>query len=604
MASGLTPNSTNIDRVGRGVAQETSTVVHPEYMYWRSDWMKLRDVLAGQKEVKRKAQIYLPMMKGMEKEDYAGYLDRATFYNMASQTQTGMLGQVFRKDPYIRNLPPKFDDTIRTRFAKDGSGHVAFCKTVLSEQIGLGRFGVLVDAPAEPTTEPTSFAIGYTAENILDWRVEEVNGFFTLTRVLLREFTRNVAGTGSENGFDPSDPRYRPLASQRGIDGGAARAIASKRATLVAGAARWGDNYTYETQYRELTLEQEPDGSWVYHQYIYKNDPGTVPTSEVTPVIRGIPLDFIPFKFFGAQSNTEAVERSPLLDIADLNLSHYRTYAELEYGRLFTALPVYYAPGADGDGVAEYHIGPNTVWEVPSGETPGILEFHGTGLKALETALSTKESQIAAIGGRLLPGLNKVSESGNQTVLREANEQAVLLNCIMASEFGMTDVIRWWLMFRDIALADTTDLEYEINQEFLSTPIGAREIRAIQMLYLDGIIPAEVLYDYLLRASVIPTSMTLVDFKTALKDPNSFINNPEAQARQRGFTDRKEELAQAQIAREADFQQQELDLQNREVVLMEKQPIVLPPAPPKPASAALPAPPKGAKIIRPGNVKK
>jgi len=553
--SGQTPNSTNISRVSRSNAQAQHLVVHPEYSYAAPDWRMLRDVLSGQREIKRLGKTYLPAMKGADTDDYAIYLERAVFYNMTAQTQNGMLGQVFRREPSIRHLPPKFKDAVR-QFAKDGTSVTAFTKTTMGEQIGLGRFGVLVDAPATVVKgQAQSYAVGYAAENILDWTIDTVNGFFQPTRVLLREFARDDgAGPSRDNpwiGLTSTQAR-----KQRKLDE-AARAAGRP----VARKSLTSDGYTYTTFYRELLLEQQDDGTWVYTQYLFREDPNSAPISSATPVIRGKTLDFIPFRFFGASSTTPDVERSPLLDIANLNLSHYRTYAELEYGRLFTALPVYYAPGTDADGAAEYHIGPNMVWEVAQGSTPGILEYTGQGLKALETALQDKERQIAAIGGRLMPGSAKsVSESNNQTTLREANEQALLLNVIQACEAGMAWVIRWWLMFRDIPLAETADLRFEINQDFLSTPIGAREIRAIQMLYNDGLIPVDTLYEYLRKAEVISSDTTLEEFKKMLADKDSFLNNPDAQARQRGFSDRGQELEQSRIAREVEFEENKIDL--------------------------------------------
>lgn len=556
MSSGQTPNSQNINRVGRGVADATPVVTHPEYQYFRQDWFKLRDVIAGQKEVKRKGEIYLPKMKGMDQEDYAGYIERATFYNMTRQTQTGMVGQVFRKEPVIRNLPPKFKSKIRNLFAKDGVGHVNFTKTVVGEQIGIGRFGVLVDAPTTPSQNPTAYATGYSAENILDWDKGEVNGFFVLTRVLLREFVRTTNIVANDPANNAALLQARGMLAPK--DTRAARAKALAASTMVQQSGRFTDSYTYRTVFRELLLTEQENGTWVYTQQVYEDGFGGDFT-EFTPKIRGQVLSFIPFEFFGSMSNSESVEASPMLDIADLNLSHYRTYAELEYGRLYTALPVYYAPGSDGSSPAEYHVGPNTVWEVPVGATPGILEFHGTGLKTLEGALVSKEGQISAIGGRLMPGQKGISESSNQTVLREANEQAVLLNCIGAAQTGMTIVVRWWLMFQDVPLGQTEDLSYEINQSFLSTPIGAREIRAIQLMYSDGLITVEQLYGYLLKAEIVEPNTDLEEFKADLANPDSFLNSPDAQARQRGFASRQQELDDARISREADLAQQELD---------------------------------------------
>lgn len=586
--AGQAPNSSNINLVASGIASGTSIVVHPEYQYWRPEWRKLRDVLAGQREVKRARDLYLRPMKGQDSEDYDIYLDRATFYNMTGQTLNGMIGQVFYRDPIVIGLPDKFKSPLRLSFGKDGSSHTSFCKAVVNEQIGLGRYGVLVDAPATSAKVPTSYVVGYAAENIMDWTIDEIGGVYQLSRVLLREFAREAI---------PSNSPQNPW-----IDGQDVRVARNQaRAKFVRPVTRYTDAYTYSTIYRELCLEQQDDGTYVYTQYIYNEDTATEPAQTIVPTLRGQPLDFIPFQFFGATGNTPDVEKSPLLDIADLNISHYRTYAELEYGRLFTALPVYYAPGKDDDGAAEYHIGPNIVWEVPVGSEPGILEYKGEGLNALVTALNGKERQIAAIGGRLLAGAEKQgSESVGQTMLREANEQALILNVVQATEPGMAQIVRWWLMWRDVPLSQTEDLEYNLNRDFVSSKTGAREIRALQMLHEDGYVPIEILYNVLIKVEWLDPTTTLEEFQASLDDPKSFPNNPDAQARQRGFASRQQELDQTTVAREADMQQEEIDLAERQVIMQENAPPPVITAPKAAAPAGKgPRRPSGPKPSRP-----
>lgn len=588
--SGQVPNSTNISMVAAGVANTTAVVVHPEYIYHRPEWQKLRDVIAGQREIKRKSTIYLRAFKKMDQPDYQQYLEGATFYNMTAQTLNGMIGEVFSRDPLAKNVPKKFKDTIRLKFAKDGSGHIGFSKTIISEILTMGRYGVLVDAPSTPSVEPISFAVGYSAENILDWTVEEINGIYQLTRVLLREFTRNKQrGPSFQNPWigqaDPAEVVRLPSG-----------------ANTVRQVGGYIEAYTYATHYRELCLEQQEDGTYVYKQYVYNEDPNGEAYDSFTPNVRGVPLDFIPFMMFGASGNTADVEKSPLLDIADLNLSHYRTYADLEWGRTYTALPVYYAPGRDDEGAAEYTIGPSVVWEVPPDQDPpGIIEYKGEGLKQLESALNTKERQIAAIGGRLMPGtVSKGSESPDQAKRAQATEQSLILNAIQATEFGMTQVMRWWLMWRDVALSTTENVGYSLNRMFGQNAVGAREMRVMQQMYSDGILPIDAVYAFCVKAGWIDPDMELDDFKALLDNPDSFVNNPDAQARQRGFSSRQQELDQVTVAREADMQQEEIDLQEREVVLMENAPPPAPPAPPSPAQAAVPSRPAGPKPANPG----
>jgi hypothetical protein len=611
--AGLSPNSSNIQRTKRAVEQHSHLVVHPEFEYWRPEWMKIRDVLAGQREVKRKGAVYLRPMKGSDAGDYEEYLHRALFYNMSGQTLAGMVGQVFRREPVIRNLPAKFVAAVR-RFAKDGTSHTGMAKTTVTEQIALGRFGMLIDAPASLSQVPTSYAVGYAAENICDWTIEDVDGFFQPTRILLREFERwdNHGLPSAENPWIGQEQKTR----RKGAKTGPVAARNAQPAT--ARASRYASSYLYRTIYRELLLEPQFNAAGeivgrVYKQNVYVEDPSSLPRDSFTPNIRGNPLSFIPFVFFGAGANAADVEKPPLLDIVDLNLSHYRTYAELEHGRFYTALPTYYSPGNQDNDAAEYHIGPGTVWEVPEGQAPGILEFKGEGLKTLERALNTKEAQIAAIGGRLMPGMSKsTSESNNQSHMREANEQALLLNVIMSLEDGMTMALRYWMMFRDLPLSQTETVRYEIDTTFLSLALDARGLRAMQLMYEGGVLPIDVFFEYLQKAEVIPATMSLEEFKAKMDDPESFIGQPDAIAMRNGFSSRQQQLDQTHAAREADFQQQELDLQQQELDLqaeaMDQAAKIAAAGGPKPPPAGIQAPkvgqpalsPKGKKVPKPG----
>lgn len=597
--SGLAPNATSIRRLERTVDPAYAIWSHPEYQYWLPEWQKIRDAIVGQKEIKRKGAIYLSAMKGMDKDDYETYLERALFYNMTAQTLNGMLGQVFRKLPVVRNLPRGAQDkpspylTALQKFTKDGAGHEAFAKTCVTQQIAVGRFGALVDAPVVPTLVPSSFVVGYVAEDILDWDVEEINGLFQVSHVLVREFMRQDAFTiryGQQAGHALAASPM-PLGGRGRTTGKNARGPdpTSTKADVRADANRSSDQYypdwnrifqrssknlNYRVIYRKLTLEPHPDYpefERVYVQRVFLDAPDGGPYTETVPVIRGVPFTFIPFKIFGAMSNSFDVEQPPLSGIVDINLSHYRTYAELEYGRTYTALPVYYAPGGKDNSVSEYHIGPNTVWEVPEGQAPGILEFKGEGLKGLEGALIAKEQQIAAIGGRLMAGMSRsTSESDNQTKLREANEHSLLLNVLQNCEAGFADLVRWWLLFRDVPLAESQNLIYEINLDFLSAPIGARELRAMQLMWENGVVGDDVMYEFLRKAAYIPSSMTFEDFQRSKRDPNNFLNNPDVIARQAGFSDRKQQIEAEKNALDEELRRMELDQEERRVRIDEE----------------------------------
>lgn len=569
--AGYTPNSTNISRTKQAIQSAPASLFHPEYGYWMEEWEKIRDALAGQREIKAKGARYLRPMDGSKPKQYEQYLYRAVFYNMTGQTLNGMVGQMFRRPPVIRNLPNRFQHAVN-RFAKDGTSHQGFSKTTATEQIALGRFGVLIDAPEENIgLQPQSYAVGYAAENIVDWRIEEVDGYYQPTMVLLREFVREVSTASHDNPWIQGEAakasrRSKGKAPQVRLPNGKVEELAKPAPSLSASGG-----YAYSVIYRELRLDRMSDGTRIYVQNLYRDDPYGIPYKQNIPAIRGNPLSFIPFVFFGSFSNAADVEKPPLLDIVDLNLAHYRSYAELEYGRFYTALPTYYAPGNADNDSAEYHIGPGTVWEVPSGETPGILEFKGEGLKTLERSLNEKEAQIAAIGGRLMPGMSKsVSESDNQSQMREANEQSLLLNVVMALEEGMTMLLRYWLMFRDVPLRDSENLRYELDTTFLSVAADARTLRALQQLFEAGILPIDSLYENFIRNGVVPNSTTLEEFTAQMQNPNSFIGQPDAVAMRAGFANRAQQLDQMREAREVEYRARELELEERRLRIEEE----------------------------------
>ncbi len=505
----------------------TTAFVHPEYQYWRNWWMTIRDCVAGEIEIKRKSERYLPRLDGMTPNEYRDYLDRAVFFNMTGRTVTGLMGTIFRRNPIITGIS---DDLDTSNVSKTNQTILQFTKEVTRELIQMGRYGVLLDMDVEGARAP--YFSGYIAENIIDWTIEEIDGRETVTQVVLRELRLQRPVVNA------------PVAATNTRRGGKTKLAATVSASngVTSSARRW------IAAYRVLRLEpvdlDDPTSDRIYRQYFYSNENGDAAMDDTTlaevfvPNWRGKPFNFLPFVFFGPFDNTPGCDKSPLLDIVHLNVSHYRSYAQLEHGRFYTALPVYYAPVPPGQERGSYTVGPSVVWEVEKGERPGIIEFNGSGLKFLESACDKKEDQIAALGGRLV-GVERVSagESNNKLKVKEQNEQALLMNIAATMDVGLTSLLRWWANWQDISQEEAIKITYETNKDFLSSSTGAREFRAIQMMYEAGVVPVEVLFDYLNRAEVIPASLSLATFKDLLSDPESFPNIADVLSRQRGAPD-------------------------------------------------------------------
>lgn len=491
--AGSFPTDTN-SHIARQV-KSTIAGTHPEYSYWADGWETIRDCVLGEYQIKQKSGRYLPKLAGHSEDEYAAFLGRAYYYNMTARTVNGLVGTVFRKEPKIKGIDKALEKNLK-EITKTNSSAVLFAKEIVTEVLTVGRYGVLVDMDRGGNRPP--FLVGYAAENIVDWTVEDIDGRFVLTEVVLREI------------------------------------VPEKTTTMASGMAV--TSTAYRANYRILALEEG-----IYVQYVFENQESVpMKTRElgerIVPVSFGVPFKFIPFMFFGPMSNGAGVEKSPILDIALMNISHYHTSAILEHGRFFTAMPVYHINISNPEeSKGSYVVGPSVVWEWEGEKQPGIIEYHGHGLGALERALDMKEAHVSALGGRMLGTRSSaVAESDNLVKLKEKNEQSLLLNVTTTVNIGFSKVLEWWSNWQS---KSSGEIEVELNQDFLFDALSAREFRAFAMMYKEGLLSIEIMYDIMRKAEIVPEYMDLEEFKAQVTDPKNFPNNPDIVPKQQGFPD-------------------------------------------------------------------
>lgn len=517
-----------------------------DYNNWRMIWMAIRHAMIGEVEIKRHGHVYLPQPDGMDEQQYAAYLDRGVFYNMVYRTVTGLTGAIFRRDPRVLNAGPRLEQMM-PRISKDGLSLSIFAKVIAQEMLSVGRYGVLVDKSTSEGPNVRPYLAGYTCENILDWSTIEIDGRDEFDYILLREFDTDRRLFIFEGTEAKANPNYGLLYFNYRI------------LRLV-----WNEE-----------LERH-----AYQQEFYSSpgeDADLSGTPQVfTPMVFGRPLERIPFRFFNATTNLPDVEKPPILDILTLNLSHYKTYAQLEHGRFYTANPVYYVSG--GQEEDEYHIGPSVVWQIGTNEKAGLIEFNGQGLKSLENALETKETQVASLGGRLIGDSNTAGQSDNQIKIKDRNEQSLLLNVSTVINENFTFLLR--VMADWVNEGETSELVFRTNQDFLLDQAAAREFRAITMMYEAGILPIEVIYEYFLKAEIIPEYVTKEKFLELLQDRDQFPNNPDFDARVAGFPDSKTQRND-ELQRDLDdneTERDEMDIEAKKEIAENKPDI--PPVPP------------------------
>jgi len=449
---------------------------HPDYTNHAKKWQRIRDVLCGTEEVKNRGVAYLPKPNGHDDTDYTGYKMRAEFYPATQRTVDGLAGAVFRKEPRI-DVPEQFNDMIAAITAK-GTDLTTFAKMVVRETISMGRYGALIDV-RDGDNEP--FVAGYDAESILNWRVGFVGRKPVTTLVVLREIT---AKTKAEDEF-----------------------TAEKK-----------------EQYRVLRLGKVADGvdkgKLIYTQELYELQKGEggkesiVSIESVTPKRRGENIDHIPFYFFGPTDLSPKIEKSPILDLVDTNLSHYRTSAELEEGAYFTGLPMYVISGrlAGEDQVGTFSVGSRKALRLDEGGSAEVLTVDGEGMGLLRGLSEAKERRMAVLGARILEDQKSGVEAAATVVMRHRGENSLLSSLADTVGRGLTLVINemiWW------AGTEKAEGEVELNKDYVSAQLSGAELVQLTSAFQTGSIGPEVFFKALKDGERVPDGWTMEDW---LKD--------------------------------------------------------------------------------------
>jgi hypothetical protein len=198
---------------------------------------------------------------------------------------------------------------------------------------------------------------------------------------------------------------------------------------------------------------------------------------EMTLMRRGTPLTFVPFVFIGSLHASAELERPPLLDLADVNLGHWRNSVDHEYGLHLVALPTPWVSGNKTPPGQVMKIGPSVVWELDVQGSAGMLEFAGTGLASIMTAMDDKKKQMASIGARLLEDAT-VAETATAVMMRHAGETASLKTVAGSLEIGFTmalQILAWWAGTEDVP--HSVDATVQLNKEYLNVKATSAEIQ-------------------------------------------------------------------------------------------------------------------------------
>ncbi len=449
---------------------------HPLYDEFLPKWIRARDVIAGEDAIKAAGEAYVPRLDSQSEDEFAAYVQRASFFNATGRTAEGFSGMVFRRDPVTKLPEPgspvgKVLDRFRTDIDMLGTPLYGYVKQVSGEVMKTGRGGTLVEWHDE---EQRPFVCFYEAERIINWRMERINGTMTLSLVVLME---SFDEPPEDDLFDlRPQPQLRVLRLDRS-------GVTPRLVTEV---------------WRPEAGNEEKKPRWVLLE-------------SVSPKRAGLALPFIPFVFHGPTNDLPTPEKPPLDDIVAVNIAHYRCDADFKHGLHFTALPTAWVAGFDKE--TQLRIGSTTAWVSDDPQArAGYLEFQGEGLKTFEREKDRLERLMAVLGSRMLESQKRVSESAEALQLRQAGESSVVANISASLSKSLTKVLRWaywWLTSEaDPESIPAETVSIELNRDFETATMNAQELVAVVQAWQAQLISHETALDLLRQGEIIAANRT------------------------------------------------------------------------------------------------
>jgi len=424
------------------ITQAVSTVESPNAAYQRMAqfWDLITDLKEGTYKIRSEHRKYLPQEARETDDSYDVRLSRSTVVPYLQRIEKMLAGMLTRKPVRLDNVSDLVREQLFDVDLEQNDLNVWLYETARTA-ISFGHCGVLVDAPKEgDKTRP--YWVTYSPRNILGWRSEIIDGARQLTQLRLLE-----------NVVEP-DGKYG------------------------------------EKQVKQIRVLER--GRYEIHRKDKKNseyklfDEGEMSLKDKIP-------------FAVAYSNRVGFyeSRSPLYDIAELNLKHYQIQSDLDNILHISSVPllaVFGYPNAD-----EITTGPSEALALPPESRLEYVSPSGDSYDSQFQRLGDLKEQINTLSLAAVLGQKLVGESAEAKRIDRSQNDSTMM--VIAQQ--MQDLIDNCLRFHSEYLNEPNAGSSFVNRDFVSTRLEPQEITSLLTLFTAGTITQETLLNQLSSGEVL-----------------------------------------------------------------------------------------------------
>ena len=442
---------------------------HPDYEAAAIDWKVATDCYDGERVIKTAGSEYLPIPSGLVELGvgsdsaiasidkrrqgqrlYDAYVRRAKFPDLVRQTTEALVGVMLR-EPWSVTLPTAMEYLYERATARSEQLEVLIARLLLRVLL-YGRAGLLNDVTSG--TDEVYIA-DYDPRLILNWDD-------TLPGPEQKRMLRLVVLDESRNEIQE------------------------------------GGTYSWELAQRYRVVKLDP----TTNQYVVEvhTDAGT-PPERLSPELRGQALDYIPFTFVGAIDLTPQPDEIPVLALARIALTIYRTEADYRQALFMSGQDTLVLTGVSGgqplqsvvDASGEQHIPQNQPKTLVGAGAIIYLEnpeqdakyigVSASGLSELRQAIDNDEKRAEQFGLALLTSGSQ-AEAAETLKTRVGGRTATLTTIVKTVAAGLLQQLQWIAAWHG---ADPEEVEIEPNLEFGPSFLGATDLNGYIAAKMAGL---------------------------------------------------------------------------------------------------------------------
>lgn len=439
----------------------------------QTEWAMAAALIAGTAAMRAAKTLYLPKWPRESDENYDKRISKATLLPAFGRTIGVMTGKPFSKELTLsEDMPARLKDICTTNVDLQGNSLHTFAMPVFDECLGYGLCGVVVDHPVVAKAAAGQI-VTVAEEKALG--VQPYNIFIRHNQLLGWKVKKGTDGT-----IQLLQLRYMECVEEDDGEYGTEKIQQVK----VWEIGRWSTHRKVIRDGKEV---------WVQHE-------------EGVCTLARIP--FIPFygTYMGFMEG-----KSPLVNLAHLNVKHWQSQSDQDNILHVARVPILAIFGADVDSVIT--IGASQAVKLPTKANMKFVEHTGAAIDAGQKSLLDLEDQMMQVGAELLvvkPGQRTATESSNEA---EGNKSD-LLRIVENFENSMNQVIALMAEWLKEAKPGTCQL----FKDFTSFGLDAASMQQVQALQQGGIISKQLTFKESQRRGTISPDADFEEEQTRIEE--------------------------------------------------------------------------------------